>query len=276
MRFAAAGARVVMVDLPSEALEAAMEEVQREAASAGSIVACGADVTSAGDVSFRTSSNVGAGCTSAQRHRYAKLVPSPPRSGPFCLPQVSAAIKAASDLGGVNAVVQCAGIAPPAKLVGKKGAHDLELFEKVLRVNTVGTFNVMRLAAEAMQKGSGVGTTEERGCIINTASIAAFEGQVGQCAYSASKGAVVALTLPAARELARSGIRVNVIAPGLMGTPMMQGLPEKVQVDLAATVPFPSRLGDPDWYAQLAEHIINNPYINGEVMRIDGALRMSA
>ncbi|CAE7949542.1 scu [Symbiodinium sp. KB8] len=232
MRFAAAGARVVMLDLPSDALEAAAEDVQRAAASAGSVVACGADV--------------------------------------------SAAIKAAADLGGVNAVVQCAGIAPPAKLVGKKGAHDLALFEKVLRVNTVGTFNVMRLAAEAMQKGSGVGSTEERGCIINTASIAAFEGQVGQCAYSASKGAVVALTLPAARELARSGIRVNVIAPGLMGTPMMQGLPEKVQVDLAATVPFPSRLGDPDWYAQLAEHIINNPYINGEVMRIDGGLRMSA
>jgi len=192
----------------------------------------------------------------------------------FCS-QVAAAIEEAAKLGGVNTVVQCAGIAPPAKLVGKKGPHDLALFQKVLEVNTVGTFNVMRLAAEAMQKGEP-NETGERGVIINTASIAAFEGQVGQCAYSASKGAVIALTLPAARELARSGIRVNVIAPGLMHTPMMAGLPDKVQNDLAATVPFPSRLGDPDWFASLAEHIVTNPYINGEVVRVDGALRMSA
>jgi 3-hydroxyacyl-CoA dehydrogenase / 3-hydroxy-2-methylbutyryl-CoA dehydrogenase len=191
--------------------------------------------------------------------------------------QVKAAVKLAFDrFGGLNAVLQCAGIAPPAKLVGKKGAHDLGLFSKVLQVNTVGTFNVMRLAAEAMMGSAPILETGERGCIVNTASIAAFEGQVGQCAYSASKGAVVAMTLPAARELAKSGIRVNVIAPGLMKTPMMAGLPEKVQIDLAATVPFPSQLGNPDWFAYLAEHIITNPYMNGETVRVDGALRMSA
>jgi NAD(P)-dependent dehydrogenase (short-subunit alcohol dehydrogenase family) len=184
-------------------------------------------------------------------------------------------VRKAAELGALNTVVQCAGIAPPAKLVGKNGAHDLELFERVLRVNTVGTFNVMRLSAEEMLK-QDAGEEGERGCIINTASIAAFEGQVGQCAYASSKAAVVGLTLPAARELSRSGVRVNVIAPGLMGTPMMEGLPEKVQVDLAATVPFPKRLGNPDSFAKLAEHIVTNTYINGEVIRIDGALRMSA
>jgi NAD(P)-dependent dehydrogenase (short-subunit alcohol dehydrogenase family) len=151
---------------------------------------------------------------------------------------------------------------------------------QVININLVGTFNVLRLAAEQMASqepfATGNSGHEERGVIINTASIAAFEGQVGQCAYSASKGGVMGLMLPAARELARSSIRVNTIAPGLFRTPMMAGLPDKVQNDLAATVPFPSRLGDPDFYAQTVEFLVNNPYMNGEVVRVDGALRMSA
>ena len=151
---------------------------------------------------------------------------------------------------------------------------------QVININLVGTFNVLRLAAEQMASqdpfATGMSGHEERGVIINTASIAAFEGQVGQCAYASSKNGVVGLMLPAARELARSGIRVNTIAPGLFKTPMMAGLPDKVQNDLAATVPFPVRLGDPDFYAHTMEFLITNPYMNGEVVRVDGALRMSA
>lgn len=190
--------------------------------------------------------------------------------------QVSAALDSTfAKFGALTTVVNCAGIAPPSRVLGKKGPHSLDTFAKVLQVNTVGTFNVIRLAAERMAAGEP-DAAGERGCIVNTASIAAFEGQIGQAAYAASKGAIVGMTLPIARDLARDGIRVNTIAPGLMLTPLMEGLPEKVQVDLAKQVPFPSRLGDPDHYAHLVQSIIDNPYINGETIRVDGALRMSA
>lgn len=173
----------------------------------------------------------------------------------------------------VNVAVNCAGIAIGARTVSKKGPHDLASFEKVLRVNVLGTFNVIRLCAARMtQQEPDEGG--ERGVVINTASVAAYDGQIGQVAYSASKGAIVAMTLPIARDLAGNGIRVMTIAPGLFKTPMMAGLPEQVQNELAASVPFPSRLGDPDEYAQLAQHIVTNRMLNGEVIRLDGALRM--
>jgi NAD(P)-dependent dehydrogenase (short-subunit alcohol dehydrogenase family) len=190
--------------------------------------------------------------------------------------QVNAALDAAEkSLGGrVSVVVNCAGVAPPARVLGKNGPHKLELFANVLTINTVGTFNVLRLAAARMAAGAPVAEDGERGVIINTASVAAFDGQVGQAAYAASKGAVVAMALPIARELAKSGIRVVTIAPGVFLTPMVEGLPPKVQNELGAQVPFPSRLGKPDEYAALAQHIVENRLINGEVIRIDGALRM--
>lgn len=172
-------------------------------------------------------------------------------------------------------VVNCAGIAPPAKVLGKKGPHPLDAFARVLMVNTVGSFNVARLAAERMAAaGVPLNADGERGVIINTASVAAFDGQIGQAAYSASKGAVVAMMLPMARELAKAGIRVCTIAPGVFLTPMVEGLPPKVQAELGAQVPFPSRLGRPDEYAALAQHIVENGMLNGEVIRLDGALRM--
>lgn len=189
--------------------------------------------------------------------------------------QVKAAIDAAKQFGGpLRGAVNCAGIAPPSKVVGKKGAHKLDLFSKVIQVNLVGTFNVLRLAAEAMTTNDALDA--ERGVIVNTASIAAYEGQIGQCAYSASKGGVVALTLPAARELAAHGIRVNTIAPGIMGTPMLAGLPQAAQDSLGKSVPFPQRMGSPDEYAALVHHIFENGYINGEVIRVDGSLRMGS
>lgn len=185
-----------------------------------------------------------------------------------------AAIAKARDAHGVaRVVVQCAGVAPPIKIVGKKGPHPLDQYSKVVAVNLVGTFNVLRLAAADMVDADAL-DTGERGVVINTASIAAFEGQVGQAAYASSKAGVVGLTLPAAREFAKTGVRVVCIAPGIFGTPMMAGLPQNVQDLLGASVPFPSRLGDPAEYARLAIHIVDNPYINGDVIRIDGALRM--
>lgn len=175
--------------------------------------------------------------------------------------------------GALHAVVQCAGIATATKVLSKRGVHQLELFAKILNVNAVGTFNVLRLSAERMA-AAPASETKERGVIINTASISAFDGQIGQAAYAASKGAVVSMMLPIARELAQQGIRVVTIAPGLFLTPLLEKLPEKVIADLGSEVPFPSRLGSPDEYGALAEHIITNQYINGEVIRIDGALRM--
>lgn len=185
-----------------------------------------------------------------------------------------AAIAKARDANGpARIVIQCAGIAPPAKIVGRKGPHPLDLYVKVVNVNLIGIFNVMRLAAADML-GLQPLANGERGVIINTASIAAFEGQVGQAAYASSKAGVMGLTLPSAREFASSGVRVVCIAPGIFKTPMMAGLPEETQKSLGASVPFPSRLGNPEEYAKLVMHIVDNSYLNGEVIRIDGSLRM--
>ncbi len=188
---------------------------------------------------------------------------------------VEAGIAKAREAHGVARIcVQCAGVAPPASIVGKKGPLPLEKFAQVVDINLNGTFNVMRLVAAEMIAADPLPDTGERGVLINTASIAAFEGQRGQSAYAASKAGVVGMTLPAAREFARSGIRVVCIAPGIFGTPMMAGLPQETQDSLGASVPFPSRLGDPDEYARFAVHICENVYLNGETIRIDGALRM--
>jgi NAD(P)-dependent dehydrogenase (short-subunit alcohol dehydrogenase family) len=188
---------------------------------------------------------------------------------------VQAALNMATETyAGLHGVICCAGIASAEKILGKSGPHGLSTFAKVVQVNLVGTFNVLRLAAAVMSAASP-GPTQERGIIITTASIAAFEGQIGQAAYAASKGGVAALTLPAARELARIGIRVVTIAPGIFDTPLMAGLPEPARVSLGQQVPFPSRLGRPEEFAALARHIVENVMINGEVIRLDGALRMA-
>lgn len=185
-----------------------------------------------------------------------------------------AAFAAARDRHGpARIAVNCAGVAPAGRIVGRDGPHDLALFKRVIDINLVGTFNILRLAAHDMAALEAQ-ETGERGVIVNTASIAAFEGQIGQAAYAASKGGVVALGLPAARELARFGIRVMTIAPGLIGTPMLLGMPQDVQDSLAETVPFPRRFGEPAEYARLVLHILDNVMLNGEVIRLDGALRM--
>ena len=181
---------------------------------------------------------------------------------------------ACTSFGGLHGLVNCAGIAPGAKVLGRDGPHALAAFSDTVRVNLIGSFNMARLAAEAMAENTP-DAGGERGVIINTASIAAFDGQIGQAAYAASKGGVVAMTLPMARELARHGIRVMTIAPGLFRTPMMQGLPAEVQDSLGASVPFPSRLGDPREYAALVRHVFENAMLNGEVIRLDGSLRMA-
>ncbi|MDN5707972.1 MAG: SDR family NAD(P)-dependent oxidoreductase [Planococcus sp. (in: firmicutes)] len=181
--------------------------------------------------------------------------------------------KAVDQLGSVNLLVNCAGIGTPGKVVSKGKPLALERFEQVVQVNLVGSFNVLRAVAAAMQKNEP-NENGERGVIISTASVAAFEGQIGQAAYSASKGGIVSMTLPIARELARDGIRVMAIAPGLMKTPMFDGLPESAIASLSATVPFPARLGHPAEYAKLVESIVENPLLNGEVIRLDGAIRM--
>ena len=185
-----------------------------------------------------------------------------------------AVVAKATSMGKLMGLVNCAGIAPAEKTVGKTGAHSLAVFSKVIQVNLIGTFNMIRLAAEAMSKNEPE-ATGERGVIINTASVAAYDGQIGQAAYSASKGGVVGMTLPIARDLSRNGIRVMTIAPGIFGTPMMFGMPKEVQDALAAAVPFPSRLGTPDDYAKLARHIFENDMLNGEVIRLDGAIRLA-
>ncbi|HUE85010.1 MAG TPA: 3-hydroxyacyl-CoA dehydrogenase [Vicinamibacterales bacterium] len=189
--------------------------------------------------------------------------------------QVEAAVDlAVSAFGGLNGVVNAAGIGPAAKVLGKNGPHPLDLFEKTIRVNLVGTFNMIRLGAAVMAQNTPE-PSGERGVIINTASIAAFDGQIGQPAYAASKGGIVALTLPVAREFAALGIRVVTIAPGIFDTPLLAALPEAARVSLGQQVPFPSRLGQPREYAALAKHIIENEMLNGEVIRLDGALRMA-
>jgi NAD(P)-dependent dehydrogenase (short-subunit alcohol dehydrogenase family) len=189
--------------------------------------------------------------------------------------QVQAAVELArTAFGGLHGVVNAAGIGPAAKVLGRNGPHALDLFEKTIRVNLVGTFNVIRLAAAAIA-GNTPEASGERGVIINTASVAAYDGQIGQPAYAASKGGIVALTLPVAREFASIGIRVVTIAPGIFDTPLLAALPEAARVSLGQQVPFPSRLGRPTEYAALVMHVIVNEMLNGEVIRIDGALRMA-
>ena len=186
---------------------------------------------------------------------------------------VQAAIDAARGLAPLRIVVNCAGIGTPGRVLGKQGVLPLEQFEKVVRVNLIGTFNVIRLAASAMVDSEPV--DGERGVIVNTASVAAFDGQIGQAAYSASKGGVVGMTLPIARDLADKLIRMCTIAPGIMDTPMLAGLPEPARESLGKQVPHPARLGSPAEYAALARHIVENGYLNGEVIRLDGAIRMA-
>ncbi|MBU3696377.1 3-hydroxyacyl-CoA dehydrogenase [Dechloromonas sp.] len=188
---------------------------------------------------------------------------------------VNAVQAAISAFGAVHGLVNCAGVAPAEKVVGKEGPHKLESFTRTININLIGTFNMLRLAAEAMLKNAA-DEGGERGVIVNTASVAAFEGQLGQAAYAASKGAIVALTLPVAREFARSGIRCLTIAPGIMETPMLLGMPAEVQESLNKMVPFPTRMGKPSEYAALVRHIAENSYLNGEVIRLDGAIRMGA
>ena len=228
-RLVAAGARVVVVDLPSSSGAQAAERLGPSATFAP------ADVTQESDV--------------------------------------GAALDAAGALGSLRIAVNCAGVGTPGRVLGKRGVLPLADFANVVQVNLIGTFNVIRLAAERIAATDAV--DGERGVIVNTASIAAFDGQVGQAAYAASKGGVVGLTLSVARDLADTLIRVVTIAPGLFKTPMLEGLPEEAQASLGAQVPHPSRLGEPDEYARLVEHIVSNPMLNGEVIRLDGALRMA-
>ena len=224
---AAAGARVVLVDLPSSA-------GAERAAELGATFAPG-DVTSEADV--------------------------------------TAALDTATALGPLRVAVNCAGVGTPGRVIGRNGVLPLESFATVVTINLIGTFNVVRLAVERMLANDPIG--EERGVIVNTASAAAFDGQIGQAAYSASKGGIVAMTLPLARDLADKMIRVMAIAPGLFKTPMLAGLPQEAQDSLGKQVPHPNRLGDPGEYAALVQHIVANPMLNGEVIRIDGAIRMA-
>lgn len=189
--------------------------------------------------------------------------------------QVEAAVAAASAVAPLRVAVNCAGIAPPAKLLARDGSpNPVADFERIIRINLIGTYTVIAHAAAAMAATEPT-ASGDRGVIVNTASVAAFDGQIGQPAYSASKGGVHAMTLPIARELARSGIRVCTIAPGIMETPMLAGLPEAAQESLGQQVPYPARLGRPDEYAALVEHIVENGYLNGETIRLDGSIRMA-
>ncbi|MBI5107443.1 MAG: 3-hydroxyacyl-CoA dehydrogenase [Rhodocyclales bacterium] len=181
---------------------------------------------------------------------------------------------AVSTFGGLHGLVNCAGIAPAEKVLGRNGPHSFDVFARTINVNLIGSFNMIRLAAEAMSKGEP-NAAGERGVIVSTASVAAYDGQIGQAAYAASKGGVVGMTLPIARELARFGIRVMTIAPGIFETPMLLGMPQDIQDALGKMVPFPSRLGKPAEYAALVKHIVENEMLNGEVIRLDGAIRMA-
>ena len=246
-----AGASVVLVDLPSSRGEAYAAELNARATGTAS----------------KPASNTAPAAASAV------FVPADVTSED----QVQAAVDAAVALGPLRIVVNCAGIATPGKVLGREGVLPLDTFNRVIQINLVGTFNVIRLAAAAMAATEPAVTEAggpERGVIINTASVAAFDGQIGQPAYAASKGAVAAMTLPIARELARSLIRVVTIAPGIFETPMMAGLPQEAQDSLGKQVPHPSRLGRPAEYASLAAHIVDNAMLNGETIRLDGAIRM--
>ena len=185
----------------------------------------------------------------------------------------AAAVAAAQQLGQLRGLVNCAGVAPAQRTLGKQGPHPLELFARTIQINLIGSFNMARLAAAAIAAQPPL-ADGERGVIVNTASVAAYDGQIGQAAYAASKAGIVGLTLPMARDLARDGIRVVTIAPGIFETPMLMGMPDDVRAALGASVPFPQRLGRPDEYAQLVETIVRNPMLNGETIRLDGAIRM--
>ncbi len=235
-RFAAAGATVFGLDLQASIDKAGAERA--DSTGAGSITLLDTDVTSDEAVQAAVAQVVESG------------VP-------------------------LRVAVNCAGVGWAGRILSKKGPHDLELFRTVVTVNLLGTFNVMRLAAAAMAETEPVDDQGQRGVVINTASVAAFEGQIGQIAYSASKGGVHGMTVPAARDLAQFGIRVNTIAPGIIDTPMLAGVTEEYRKGLEAGVPFPSRLGRPDEYAQLAAFIVEHDYLNGETIRMDGALRMA-
>lgn len=182
---------------------------------------------------------------------------------------------ACDQFGSLHGLINCAGVAPAEKVLGKEGPHRLESFSRAIAINLIGSFNMLRLAAQAISDRAQAETEETAGVIINTASVAAFDGQIGQAAYSASKGGIVGMTLPIARELARSRIRVMTIAPGIMATPMLLSFPQEVQDSLNRSVPFPARMGRPEEFAQLVGHIIENDYLNGEVIRLDGAIRMA-
>ena len=218
--------------------------------------------------------------TSGARVVVADLKGEAPTNGRFVETDVTdedsvkAAVEAAQELGALRGAVNCAGVASAEKVLGREGPHSLDSFAKVVQINLVGTFNVIRLAAEALS-GNDPLESGERGVVVNTASVAAFDGQIGQVAYAASKGGVVSLTLPVARELAKSGIRVMTIAPGIFDTPMMAGLPEAARDSLGKQVPFPPRLGKPEEYADLVKHIVENEMLNGEIIRLDGAIRMA-
>ncbi|MDF9751424.1 SDR family NAD(P)-dependent oxidoreductase [Arthrobacter sp. ES3-54] len=251
-----AGASVVLVDLPGSAGGAFAAELTASAAAPAAAAGAAA-----------------AGSAAADGGRTAVFVPADVTDEV----QVQAAVDAAAALGPLRIVVNCAGIATPGKVLGRDGVLPMEAFNRVIQINLVGTFNVIRLAAAAMATTEPAATElggPERGVIINTASVAAFDGQIGQPAYAASKGAVAAMTLPIARELARSLIRVVTIAPGIFETPMMAGLPQEAQDSLGQQVPHPSRLGRPAEYANLAAHIVENAMLNGETIRLDGAIRM--
>jgi NAD(P)-dependent dehydrogenase (short-subunit alcohol dehydrogenase family) len=251
-----AGASVVLIDLPSSAGAAYAAELNAGGAPAGGTNGTGTDAGRASGAGPR-----------------AVFVPADVTSEG----QVQAAVDTAVSLGPLRIVVNCAGIATPGKVLGRDGVLPLDVFNRVIQVNLIGTFNVLRLAAAAMVETEPVNTElggPERGVIVNTASVAAFDGQIGQPAYAASKGAVAAMTLPLARELARSLVRVVTIAPGIFETPMMATLPQDAQDSLGRQVPHPSRLGRPAEYASLVAHIVDNAMINGETIRLDGAIRM--
>jgi NAD(P)-dependent dehydrogenase (short-subunit alcohol dehydrogenase family) len=210
----------------------------------------------------------------AQLGEAARFVPTDVCSEVSAQAAVDAAVAA---FGGLHGLVNCAGVAPAEKVLGKEGPHRLASFQKVISINLIGSFNMVRLAAQAMVQTDQISSGSESvaGVIVNTASVAAYEGQVGQAAYAASKGGVVAMTLPIARELARSRIRVMTIAPGIMATPMLLGMPQEVQDSLNKSVPFPSRMGLPEEFSRLVADVIENDYLNAEVIRIDGAIRMA-
>ena len=250
-RLFGAGASVVLIDLPSSAGEAFAAELN----------------------SSTRSEATGNGPAAGAAGQTAVFAPADVTNEA----EVQAAVDTAVALGPLRLVVNCAGIATPGKVLGREGVLPLDAFSRVIQVNLIGTFNVLRLAAEAMAATEPASTElggPERGVIINTASVAAFDGQIGQPAYAASKGAVAAMTLPIARELARSLVRVVTIAPGIFETPMMAGLPQDAQDSLGRQVPHPSRLGKPAEYAALVAHIVENAMLNGETIRLDGAIRM--